>query len=77
MHRLIKRQSCHHIETSQLICSANQLVGFYMMATLAFNALITHLTIPPLLAYPRFELLFILYTDTLLSGLDFALSDSK
>ena len=26
----------HHIETSQLICSANQLTGFDMMATLAF-----------------------------------------
>ena len=36
---LIKRQSCHHIETSQLICSANQMTGFYMMATLAFNEL--------------------------------------
>ena len=22
---------CHHLETSQLICSANQLTGFYMM----------------------------------------------
>ena len=32
--------SCHHIETSQLICRANQLTGFYMMATLAFNELI-------------------------------------
>ena len=43
---LIKRQSCNHIETSQLVCSANQLTGFYMMATLAFNELIqprTHL----------------------------------
>ena len=37
---LIKRQSCHHIETNQLICSANQLTGFYMMATLAFIELI-------------------------------------
>ena len=36
---LIKRQSCHHTETSQLICRANQLTGFYMMATLAFNEL--------------------------------------
>ena len=27
------------METSQLICSANQLTGFYMMATLAFNEL--------------------------------------
>ena len=37
---LIKRQSCHHIETSQLTCSANQLTGFYMMTTLGFNELI-------------------------------------
>ena len=37
--QLIKRQSCHHIETSQLSCKANQLTGFYMMATLAFNEL--------------------------------------
>ena len=28
-------QCSHHIETSQLICSANQLIGFYMMGTLA------------------------------------------
>ena len=27
------------IETSQLICSANQLTGFYMKATLALNGL--------------------------------------
>ena len=27
--KLIKRQSCHHIETSQLIYKANQLTGFY------------------------------------------------
>ena len=36
----IKRESCHHIESSQLICRASQLIGFYMMATLAFNELI-------------------------------------
>ena len=30
---------CPHIETSQLICCANQLTGFYMRATLAFNGL--------------------------------------
>ena len=36
---LIKRQSFHHTETSQLICRANQLTGFYMMATLLFNEL--------------------------------------
>ena len=36
---LFQKQSCHHIETSRLICSANQLTGFYMMATLAFNEL--------------------------------------
>ena len=38
-HELIKRQSCHHMETSQLIYRANQLTGFYMMATLVFNGL--------------------------------------
>ena len=37
---LIKRLSCHHIETDQLICFANQLTGFYMIATLAFNELV-------------------------------------
>ena len=37
---LINRQNCQHIETSQLICSANQLTGFYIMATLALNELI-------------------------------------
>ena len=29
----------YHIETSQLICSANQLTGFYMMGTLVVNGL--------------------------------------
>ena len=29
----------YHIETSQLICGANQLTGFYMMRTLAVNGL--------------------------------------
>ena len=29
-----------HIETSQLICEANQLTGLYIMATLVFNELI-------------------------------------
>ena len=38
-HLLIKRQSCHHIETCQLICRENRLAAFYMMATLAFNEL--------------------------------------
>ena len=28
-----------HIETSQLICTANQLTGFYMRATLVLNGL--------------------------------------
>ena len=35
--QLIKRRKCHHIETSPLICSENQLTGFYVMTTLAFN----------------------------------------
>ena len=29
----------HHIETSQLICIANQLTGFYMKGTLVVNGL--------------------------------------
>ena len=33
----IKGQCSPHIETSQLICTANQLTGFYMRATLALN----------------------------------------
>ena len=33
----VKYQCCPHIETIQLICCANQLTGFYMGATLAFN----------------------------------------
>ena len=37
--KLNKSQSCYHIETSQLICPTNQVTGFYMMATLAFNEL--------------------------------------
>ena len=32
-------QCCPHIETSQLICIANQLTDFYVRATLAFNGL--------------------------------------
>ena len=34
-----KRQSCRPIETSQLICRANQMTGFYMIVILAFNKL--------------------------------------
>ena len=33
-------QCSHHKETSQLICSANQLTGFYMMETLVVKRLI-------------------------------------
>ena len=32
-------QYSHHIETSQLICSPNQLAGFYMMGTLVVKGL--------------------------------------
>ena len=35
----IKCQCCPHIEASQLICTANQLTGFYMRAALALNGL--------------------------------------
>ena len=36
---------CHcfpHIETSELICCANQLTGLYMTATLTLNGLIEY-----------------------------------
>ena len=33
------RPMSHHIETSQLICSVNQLTGFYMMGTLVSKGL--------------------------------------
>ena len=35
----MKDQGCDHVETSQLICGANQLNGFYLMTALAFNKL--------------------------------------
>ena len=39
----IKSQCCPHIETSKLIWTANQLIGFYMRATLALHGLNTRL----------------------------------
>ena len=44
----MKCQCCPDIETSQLICCANQLTGFYMRAKLAFNGLINYLFMPKL-----------------------------
>ena len=38
----------HHIETSQLICNANQLTGFYIVGTLIVNALKTAFFTEPL-----------------------------
>ena len=35
----INGQFSNHIETSQLICRANQLTGFYMMETLVIKGL--------------------------------------
>ena len=37
----IKCQCCPYIETSQFICCANELTGFYMRVTLALNELNT------------------------------------
>ena len=39
----MKHQRCYHKETSQMICRANQLTGFYMMRSLALNELILDL----------------------------------
>ena len=33
-YKFVEYVSCHHLEATQLICSTNQLTGFYMMATL-------------------------------------------
>ena len=41
----INDQNCHQKETSHLTCSANQLIGLYMI-TLAFNGLIILATRP-------------------------------
>ena len=41
--RPIEYQCCPHTETSQLMCRANQLTGFYMRVTLALNGLIEFL----------------------------------
>ena len=30
----------HHVETNQLICKANQLIGFYILGTMVINTLI-------------------------------------
>ena len=56
---------CPHIETSQLICSANQLTGFYMRETLTFNELneqneVHRFTNPPLVtSLPTITVAFI------------------
>ena len=41
-HEHIKCMCCLHIETSQSLCIANKLAGFYMRATPAFNGLNIH-----------------------------------
>ena len=33
---------CLHVETCHLICTANQMTGFYIRAILAFNGLNKH-----------------------------------
>ena len=40
---LAQIQCSHHIETSQLNCSANELTGFYMIEILIVNALMKEL----------------------------------
>ena len=50
-HYPIKFKCCPHTETSQLTCTANQLTGFYMRATLALNGL--NQSTKPLLHYKQ------------------------
>ena len=54
----IKCQNCLHIETSQFICTANQLTGFCMRLTLALNEL----------AYYSFSVLWLLIFKTFKTG---------
>ena len=72
----IKCQCCPYVETSQLICCANELTGFYMRVTLAlkgftetlnFNWLLFH-SFPILrLYYPKNPTLQVLYQNVTLS----------
>ena len=39
MKNSLRKGNCFYIGTSQLICTTNQLTGFYVRATLAFNGL--------------------------------------
>ena len=41
----VNDQCSRHIETSQLICRANKLIGFYIMGTLVVNGLTAAITI--------------------------------
>ena len=49
-------QCSHHIETSHLICSANQLTGFYMMGTLVVKRLTYFVSVCPFI--PCFPVLW-------------------
>ena len=40
--RPFNNQCSHHVETSQLICRANQLIDFYMVGALVVKRLIKH-----------------------------------
>ena len=62
-----KSQCCPHIETSQLICTGNQLTGFYMRATLAFNGLILNMLLVSLQILP-YVFFFFLKINTLDPG---------
>ena len=61
LHEPIKCQFCSHIETSQLTCTANQLTGFYMRATLALNGLISKgdISISVILIWNWFHSIFV------------------
>ena len=68
-YQLIKRQSCYHIETSQLICSANCLTGFYMMATLVFNELMEEYSFRCLSAFYTWATTIIFFLQWLIMNL--------
>ena len=53
---------CPRIETSQMICAINQLIGFYMKETLSFNVIIHQKTLE--LRIQNFQGMIFIWTRT-------------
>ena len=55
-HYSFNNQCSHHIETSQLICRANQQTGFYMIGTLVIKGLTLNLKFHVIIQDPVHDL---------------------